>query len=123
MTNGRGGRQRRVLTLLHLNPVAADPGAIELPARVLRIPLLLHLHECKAWGSLSDPHLMIIIILLIMRKGLWWRLYDSYVDYDSGDVVDLSDAADFADSILDVVLVGVVWETADVDLSHWVHHS
>ena len=44
-------------------------------------------------------------------------------DTVSGDVVDLSDAADFADSILDVVLVGVVWETADVDLSHWVHHS
>ena len=75
---------------LHLHPVATNPGAIQLPAGVLCITLLLHLNESKSWRPLSDPY--------------------------------FGDAPDLADGVLDVVLVGVVWEAADVDLSNWVHH-
>merc|ERR1719319_1733539 len=74
---------------LDLDPVPAEPRAVELLDSVLGVPPVLHLDEREAGGLPGDP--------------------------------DIPDSADLGKGVLDVKLVGVVGQAADVDLALWVH--
>ena len=63
---------------LHLHPVAAYSGTIQLPAGVLCVPLVLHLEESEARRATSHPNVSDTAdpresILYVKLVGVVWK--------------------------------------------------